>query len=166
MFQPLLRAWAELAPQHPWPAFLQSMRYPLSGELCLEAALLRQMEFDPGWGVEVSLLHGLFRHAGPRTVCQAELCAAYDHKHHEAAVLVEMAGEVAAALERTMETEGTLPGGFDPAGLLRRYESFAGEAVRESGLTAQMNGLEHDEESEARLAVRMAGAVRSQLTRR
>jgi glucosyl-3-phosphoglycerate synthase len=166
MFQPLLRAWAELTPEHPWPAFLQSLRYPLSGELCVEATLLGQLTFDPGWGVEVGMLHGLYRHAGPRAICQAELCAAYDHKHHDAPVLAEMAGEVAATLARTMETEGALSNGFDPVDLLRRYESFAEAAVRESGLTAQMNGLDHDQASESELAARLADAVRNQMTRR
>lgn len=166
MFQPLLRAWADLITEHPWPAFLQSMRYPLSGELCVEAALLEQLTFDEGWGVEVSFLHGLYRHAGPGAICQAELCPAYDHRHHDAAILGEMAGEVAAALALTMETEDALPAGFDMGRLLNRYESLAEEAVRESGLSAQINGLEHDTRSEMELAAGLARAVRNQLMSR
>ncbi len=161
MFQPLLQALAELAPAHPWPAFLQSLRYPLSGELCVEAGLLRQLEFASGWGVEVSLLHGLYRHAAPRTICQAELCAAYDHKHHEIPVLIEMAAEVAEVLAETMQSEGALPHGFEPAAMLQRYAAFAKEAVRESTLTAKINGLEHDEESEASLAGLLTQAIES-----
>jgi glucosyl-3-phosphoglycerate synthase len=161
MFQPLLQALAELAPAHPWPAFLQSLRYPLSGELCVETGLLQQLEFASGWGVEVSLLHGLYRRAAPRTICQAELCAAYDHKHHDIPVLIEMAAEVAGVLAETMQTEDALPHGFDPAAMLQRYGAFAKEAVRESALTAEINGLEHDRESEASLALHLAHAVGS-----
>jgi glucosyl-3-phosphoglycerate synthase len=161
MFQPLLRAWAELSPDNRWAAFLQSLRYPLSGELCVETSLLRRLKFDAGWGVDTGLLYGLYRHTGPRSICQAELCATYDHKHHGAQVLAEMAGEVALTLARTMQTENAGLDEFELKTMLQSYESFSREAVRESALTAQMNGLEHDEQEEAALAARMVIAVRS-----
>ena len=110
MFQPLLRAWSELFPDQKWPAFLRSLRYPLSGELCITRELLQRQAFDPGWGFEVKMLHSLFQTA-PRNLCQAELCAAYDHKHQEPSDLAVMAEQVARAFWETVRIEG----GRDPA---------------------------------------------------
>ena len=45
--------------------------------------------------------------------------------------------------------------------MLQRYATFAKEAVRESALTAKINGLEHDEESEASLAGLLTQAIES-----
>lgn len=140
LFQPLLRAWSELAPSA-WCDFLQSLRYPLAGELCVRAALVPRLEWDPGWGVEVKLLHSLHSIAGPDQLCQAELCPSYDHKHQAPRDLVLMAGEVARALRDTMPVPA-------PPGLRTVCERHTARALRDSALTAAANGLPHDETSE------------------
>ncbi len=163
MFQPLLRAWAEQLPGHPWVLFLQSLRYPLSGELCVETSLLRRLPLDAGWGVEVSVLHGLYRHAAPGEICQAELCAAYDHKHHAPPLLTEMAGEVASTLARVMIQEGWTPDQPRVEKLTAAHTLHVAAAVRASALTARLNGLEHDLDEETALAAHMAAATASRL---
>jgi glucosyl-3-phosphoglycerate synthase len=148
LFQPLLRAWADLSPS-PWTEFLQSLRYPLAGELCVRAATLRHLTFADGWGVEVKLLHELFRHAGPAQICQAELCAAYDHKHQAPRDLIVMAGQVARALRESMPAENSAA---DPAALRAACERHSSRAVRDSLLTAAINDLPCDEPAEHALA--------------
>ncbi len=156
LFQPLLRAWAELCPS-PWTAFLQALRYPLAGELCVRADVLRGVNFDAGWGVEVKLLHELYHRAGAEKICQAELCTAYDHKHQAPRDLAVMAGEVARALRETMRAEGCEAAA---AAVDSACERHAARAVRDSVLTAAINGLEMDaveEKALADLLVRAAG---------
>ena len=148
LFQPLLRAWAELSPSS-WAAFLQSLRYPLSGELCVSASLLRAVEWDAGWGVEIKLLHELYHRAAPLQLCQAELCSAYDHKHQAPRDLVLMAAEVSRALRETMQLE-RIP--FEESGLYEACERHMERAVRDSLLTARGNGLALDEHAEVLLA--------------
>lgn len=143
LFQPLLRAWAELCP-NAWTRFLQSLRYPLAGELCVRAEMLRRLEWDDGWGVEVRLLHGLYRHAGPERLCQAELCTAYDHKHQAPRDLVLMAAEVAGALRRTMRAEGCAE---SAAALQDACARHVVRALRDSQLTADINGFACDNET-------------------
>lgn len=155
LFQPLLRAWAEVAPS-PWTAFLQSLRYPLAGELCVHAALLRTLDWDAGWGVEIKLLHELYHHAAPVQICQAELCSAYDHKHQAPGDLVRMVSEVARALRETMQEE-KIP--FVEAVLYEACERHMTGAVRDSLFTAQSNGLSLDPEAEARMAANFLTAA-------
>jgi hypothetical protein len=141
----------------PWTAFLQSLRYPLAGELCVRAELLRGVDFDAGWGVEVKMLHALYRRAGAAQICQAELCAAYDHKHQAPQDLVLMAGEVARALEETMLGEGLA---VSPALLRAAGERHSARAVRDSLLTAAINGLSSpDETAEEALAAAFLAAA-------
>lgn len=148
LFQPLLRAWAELCPSQ-WTEFLQALRYPLAGELCVRADVLRGVEFAHGWGVEVKLLHELYRRAGAERICQAELCAAYDHKHQAPGDLVFMGGEVAAALRETMRAEGCAA---EAGAVHSACERHAARAVRDSVLTAAINGLALDAAEERALA--------------
>lgn len=148
LFQPLLRAWAELGPS-PWTAFLQALRYPLSGELCVRSDVLQGLDFAAGWGVEVKLLHELFRNPGPAGICQAELCAAYDHKHQAPQNLIAMAAEVAAALEDSMVAEGC---SVSTQALRAAFGVHSARAVRDSLLTARINGLPADAAAEQQLA--------------
>lgn len=156
LFQPLLRAWAELCPS-PWTEFLQALRYPLAGELCVRADILRGVNFGAGWGVEVKLLHELYRRAGAVNICQAELCAAYDHKHHASRDLAVMAAEVARALSETMSAEGCA---VETAVVHKACAHHAMRAVRDSVLTAEINGLTLDAVEERALADLLADAAR------
>lgn len=149
MFQPLLRAVAAACAPHPWLQFLQSLRYPLSGELCVQHSLLPQLHFAEDWGVEVSLLHSLYRATEADSLCQAELCEAYDHKHQDAAGLLVMAREVAAALRRTFTAEDLA---CDPAALGPLLRTATARAVRESLLISTLNGMPHDPVNESSLA--------------
>lgn len=164
LLQPLLRAWRELLPSSEWPAFLQSLRYPLSGELCVEAGLLGTLAFDPGWGVEIRLLHSLFRNAGPHSICQAELCPSYDHKHQDPADLAKMAEEVARTLWMTMHEEGAALTAGDREALVAATEHHAARSLQTSMLTAHINGMGFDAAAEAALAAQFGTALRRSLS--
>ena len=152
MFQPLLRAAVEVLGPLPWLQFLQSLRYPLSGELCLRTDVLRQLSFDSGWGVEIMLLHGLFQSAASGTICQAELCPSYDHKHQEPADLARMAHSVAGTFLRTLPMES-------PAAIISAFEACVQRALREAELTASMNDLAFDPNAESALANQFTLAI-------
>lgn len=156
LLQPLLRACAECLPPHPWLHFLTSLRYPLSGELCVRASLLPQLQFPDSWDVELALLSAL--HAMDAPICQAELCPAYDHKHQEPAALAGMAAVLAQRLLLTLHEHGAHSGAWPPA-LLTAARQHASEAVRHSALMAAMNGLHHDASAERSLAAALMTAV-------
>ncbi len=162
MLQPLLRAWCGLFPNQPWPEFLRSFRYPLSGELCITTELLMRQDFDPGWGFEIRMLHSLFRTA-PQQLCQAELCPAYDHKHQDPAGLAVMVEEIAATLWDTMRQEGATLTSAHWSALLDASQQSAARALRESELMTQMQGLACDTGAEEYLTSLFADAIRRSL---
>jgi glucosyl-3-phosphoglycerate synthase len=147
--QPLLRACTEHLPPHPWLQFLTSLRYPLSGELCVRTAVLPDLPLPDGWDVELALLSSLHRQNVP--MCQSELCPAYDHKHQEPAALAEMAAVLHSRLMQTLHDHGVHSGPLPPA-LLSAARLHAEQAVALASLMAAMNGLRYDAEAERRLA--------------
>ncbi len=149
MFRPLvaaLRGTAAGPADSSWLDSLQTWHYPLAGECCATMAFWETCGLSSGWGVEVDVL----RRASelPPTACgQVELCAAYDHRHHELSAadpsqgLHRSAREVATALLQTMTAI--------PAGLTDRFSMAAAEALHVSRLTARLNGLMWDEVEES-----------------
>jgi glucosyl-3-phosphoglycerate synthase len=159
LIQPLLRAWAELCPSA-WTQFLQALRYPLAGEICVRAELLRGLEWDSGWGAELRLLRELYTRAGPDRICQAELCTAYDHKHQAPSGLLPMAAEVARTLHATMQSEGCTP---DAADLRAASARHVARALRDSRLSAAINSFTYDAAAEQELAQQFLAAIGSDL---
>ncbi len=147
--QPLLRACTEHLPAHPWLQFLTSLRYPLSGELCVRIDVLPKLPLPDGWDVELALLSSLHRQQVP--MCQSELCAAYDHKHQEPAALAEMAAVLFRRLIHTLHEHGVHSGDLS-APLLSSARHHAEQATHGSSLMAAMNGLRHDAQAERLLA--------------
>ena len=145
LFQPLRLALAESATQPiPWLDYLGQFRYALSGEWCLRRSALKHIHFGTGWDAEIRMLHAW--HSLPDLqICQAELCDAYDHRHHDLAGLGRMASDVAAAIWHAIPSH-LQP---DPAAILDRFHLTSRKALHQSALVAAANGLQHDPAAEA-----------------
>jgi glucosyl-3-phosphoglycerate synthase len=143
LVQPLCHAIAATGCLSPWIAYVQEFRYPLSGEWCLHRAALRQVTFGTSWNAEIRMLHAW--HSLPHLkICQAELCPAYDHRHHDLAGLGLMASEVAAAI-----WQGILPDHRpEPDDVLAHWPEASARALRHSALTAGINGLTNASDAE------------------
>jgi glucosyl-3-phosphoglycerate synthase len=80
---PLVRSLISILGTQPFLVYLDTFRYPLAGEFCLDVDLVRRVRVPADWGLEVGLLADVFRNASPKSICQSELCETYDHKHQE-----------------------------------------------------------------------------------
>ena len=155
LVRPLLRAMELRAGPVPMLQFLSAFRYPLAGESAMDAALLRQVNFPATWGLEIGLLQEIRHRLDPRSVCQTELCAAYDHKHHDLSPddpesgLNRMAREVSGTLLATV-SGGTYPWREQ---IVETWQEMAGDALRHAEAETALNDLAYfaDEES---LAIR------------
>ena len=151
LVRPLLQAMELRAGPMPMLQFLSSFRYPLAGESAMDAALLRQMNIPATWGLEIGLLQEVRRRLDPRSVCQTELCAAYDHRHHDLCPdnpdegLHRMAREVSGTLLATV-SGGTYPWREQ---IVETWQDMAAEARRHGAAEATLNGLGHYPEQEA-----------------
>ncbi len=164
---PLLRSLVRTLGRLPLLEFLESFRYPLSGEFALKTDLARQMRVPSDWGVEIGLLAEVFRNASPKRVCQVELCDLYDHRHRELAPgesaqgLYRMVVDIAASLIRQLASVGVQ---FD-AGFLNTvgatYLREAQDMVMAYADVALMNGLRFDQHEEERAVETFASGLRA-----
>ena len=160
---PLLRALRSIVGQHPYLVYMDSYRYPLSGEIAMEMDLVRRVRIPSDWALEVGMLAEVFRNCAPRAICQSELCENYDHKHQELSPrdaekgLNKMAIDIAKSVFRRMAAEGIRldAGLFDT--LLSAYMRQAEDTLRFYAVDSAINGLQyprHDEESAVSTFVR------------
>jgi glucosyl-3-phosphoglycerate synthase len=151
---PLIRSLISIIGQHPYLVYMDTFRYPLAGEFCLDLDLVRRVRIPADWGLEVGLLADVFRNASPKSICQSELSENYDHKHQELSArdpdrgLNKMAIDIAKSIFRTMAAEGIKldTGLFDT--LLSAYVRRAEDTMRHYGADASINGLAFDRHEE------------------
>ncbi len=155
LFTPFIRSLESILGPLPFLVFLDTFRYPLSGEICLDLDLARRVRMPSDWGLEVGMLAEIFRNTAARAICQSELSERYDHKHQDLSVrdstkgLHRMAVDVSQTIFRVMASEGIKldAGLFDT--LLSAYERKAEETLRHYDADSLINGLtyaRHDEE--------------------
>src|SRR5512136_2285962 len=81
LVRPLLQALGDVVGRHPFLSYLAAFRYPLAGEIALNADLLRLLRIPGDWGLEVGLLFEVLRHRSARRICQASVADLFEHKH-------------------------------------------------------------------------------------
>jgi glucosyl-3-phosphoglycerate synthase len=154
MMTPLLRSLMSIIGPHPYLVYMDTFRYPLAGEFCLDLDLVRRTRIPADWGLEVGILADVFRNASPKSICQSELCDNYDHKHQELSVrdphrgLNKMATDIAKSIYHTMASEGIkLDTGLLDT-LLSAYVRRAEDTLRYYAADAAINGLTFDRHQE------------------
>lgn len=165
---PLLRALKGILGPHPFLVYMDTFRYPLSGEMALDTDLVRRLRIPHDWALEVGTLGEVFRNTAPQAICQSELCVNYDHKHQELSPrdpdkgLNKMACDIVKSFFRRMAAEGIKldSGLFDT--LLSAYSRQAEDSLRFYSADATMNGLKyfrHEEETAVATFVRSIRAA-------
>lgn len=160
---PLLRALKSILGQHPYLVYMDTFRYPLAGEICLDVDLVRRVRIPHDWALEVGMLAEVLRNTAPRAICQTEICDNYDHKHQELSArdpdkgLNKMATDIARSFFRRMAAEGIKldDGLFDT--VLSAYMRQAEDTLRFYAADAALNGLKyprHEEETAVATFVR------------
>lgn len=151
---PLLRSLETIIGVNPFLVFLDSFRYPLSGEVSLDMDILRRIRMPSDWGVEVGMLAEIFRVSSPKAICQVDVADRYDHKHQEISArdttrgLNKMAVDVLKCIFRTLAGQGVKldTGLFDT--LLSAYMRKAEDTVRVYAADAEINFLKYDRHEE------------------
>lgn len=152
---PLLRTMIATFGPHPFLTYLESFRYPLSGEFAITTTLARSNRVPSDWGLEVGTLAEVFRNTSLKRVCQVDICRAYEHKHQELSAadpgkgLMRMALDILTSVFRTVAGMGLAfqPGHFST--LRCAYLRSAQDAIRQYHADALINGLlldRHEEE--------------------
>ncbi len=156
MVGPLLAALKRCGVSSRFLDYLGWFRYPLSGEIAMDARLARAMHVAPDWGLEISTLEEVFRRVSVSRVCQVDVADCYDHKHQVVSAsdpgkgLHRMAREVAQAIFRGAAADGAV---FSAELLTETlplaYRAEALDAVVRYHADALLNGLDFDVRGES-----------------
>lgn len=154
LMTPLIRSLQRILGSHPFLTFLDSFRYPLAGEFCMEADLARVNRIPSDWGLEIGVLAEVFRNCSVKRVCQSELCDTYEHKHQVLSQddpgkgLMKMVVDICKTLFRTLSAEGArLDAGVFLA-LQSAYVRIAEDTITRYQADALIDGLVFDRHQE------------------
>jgi glucosyl-3-phosphoglycerate synthase len=161
-FAPLLLSLIHVAGHHPLLDFLQSFRYPLSGECALRASLASSLPVWEGWSLEVGMLTEVFRRIEPERVCQVDGGTGYDHKHQPAQTgLHPMCLQISETLLHQLATEGCRVDATFRHTLQRAQTRHGLEAARRSAALACLNAIPCDQAQESEAALGFASTLRA-----
>ncbi|MBX2848847.1 MAG: hypothetical protein KTR16_11035 [Acidiferrobacterales bacterium] len=109
---PLVRALKKVYGQNDYLDYIDSFRYPLSGEFSFRTDVINDLRIPSDWGLEIGVLSELNRNYANNRICQADIADRYDHKHQKLSVenneagLSKMSIDICKALYRKLATNG------------------------------------------------------------
>ncbi len=151
---PLVRSLIQVVGSVPFLRYLDSFRYPLSGEFAMHADLARYVRIPGDWGLEIGMLAEVYRNTSLRRVCQVDVAENYEHKHQALSQddasggLNRMSGDICKSVLRTLAMEGVVFGPGFYTTLKVTYLRHAQDAIRSYHDDAVTNGLLFDRHSE------------------
>ena len=152
---PLLRAMKKVLGPLDYLEYLDSFRYPLSGEFAVCVDVLKTIRIPSDWGLEVGTLSEVYRNLHLRQICQVDIADRYDHKHQDVAAgdpkagLSRMSIEIAKSIYRRLATEGVSLNEERFRTIKAAYLRIALDMLMQYRYDAQINGLKiniHGEE--------------------
>lgn len=162
---PLVRSLQQLVGQHGFLVFLDSFRYPLSGEFCMTTDVARMNRIPSDWGLEVGSLAEVFRNYSPRRICQVDIAANYDHKHQALSAddaakgLMKMTVDICKSIFRTLASDGVVFSDGLFKSLIVTYLRQAEDTLVKYEADATINGLAFDRHEEAKAVEAFSRAI-------
>ncbi len=151
---PFFKALLKVLGTHPFIRYLNSFRYPLSGEFALRTGLARVMRFPGDWGLEVSVLYEVYRNVTLKRITQVELAQRYDHKHQKVSEsdanmgLHKMTIDIATNVLKNIAAEGVIISDGNIRAIQKTYLRIAEDMISSYHAIAMMNGLAFDRHQE------------------
>jgi glucosyl-3-phosphoglycerate synthase len=155
---PLVRALTRTLGHMPLLDFIDSFRYPLSGERALSTALAGDLPVESRWAVEIGWLCEIHRLRDPQQICQVDLAMRYDHQHqtvdpeHPDEGLLGMVTDLALSILTQIEQECAKLEPLALESVMTGYRQLASDVIRRYRDVALFNALPFDEEQEQRTA--------------
>ena len=151
---PLLASFRATLGANEYLDYMESFRYPLSGEFSVRKSLLRDLRVPFDWGLEVGLLSEVYRNQATNRICQAEICDIYDHKHQPLSAenadggLSKMSTDIIKSLIRKLAIQGYSVSKETMRSIKASYYRFALDAIDKYKADAAYNALQIDLNSE------------------
>ena len=151
---PLIRALKKIFGYGEFLEYLDSYRYPLSGEFSMRADVFNDIRIPSDWGLEIGVLSEVKRNYSTNRLCQVDIADNYDHKHQSLSAdnpdagLSRMCSDIAKALFRKLATEGVVFNRETFRTIKATYYRIALDFIETYYNDAVMNGLTVDRHEE------------------
>ncbi len=165
-YTPLIRSLKRILGFNSFLEYLDSFRYPLSGEFAFNRNLAQKIRISPTWGLEVSLLSDIYQNASVNRICQVEIMETYEHKHQvlhknkSDLGLSRMAREIAEALFRVLTQDGLIMSEGFFRTLVMTYIQESRIAVEKYNALSLLNGLPYDRHHEIEAVEIFTGSLK------
>lgn len=150
---PILDCLIDIFGPHKYLAYLQSFRYPLSGEMALTRDLSLNIRIPNNWGLEIELLAEVYRNVSQKRISQIDL-GVFDHKHQALGFtmdkgLQKMGLDILYALLRTLTEIEQVVITMDHIHALKiKFKRRGQDYIRQYFIDAKMNGIAYDRHQE------------------
>lgn len=164
-FSPLVKAFKTIFGNREFFEYLDSFRYPLSGEVAMQTELSRRINFSSDWGLEVGLLREIYKSVSLSHICQVDLIEQYDHKHQDFKMedmhsgIMRMAIDIARTFFRILSQEGIILTPELIRTLKITYYDTAIKYVEKYKNVAMINNLNYDRHRETNSIEKFAFAL-------
>ena len=154
LMTPLIRSLQLIVGFNEFLRYLDSFRYPLAGEFCMQVDLARANRIPSDWGLEVGVLAEVRRNTSIKRVCQVDIADTYEHKHQSLSPddqnkgLLKMCIDVCKALFRTLAAQGIELTQGRLKTLQATYVRMAEDTINRYQGDAWINGLAFDRNAE------------------
>lgn len=154
-FCPFVKTLKKVFGTHKFFDYLDSFRYPLSGEFAITTDLARQIRLSSDWGLELSILREVYNAVKMNAVCQVDLVDKYDHKHQEFkeddlhSGIMRMAIDIARTFYRILSQEGFILNSDIIRTMKLTYFDLAGQYIEQYKNVSMINGFKYDRHREA-----------------
>ena len=134
----------------PFLDYLDSFRYPLSGEMSMRADVVKIIRIPSDWGLEIGFLAEVYRNIAPNRICQVDVADRYDHKHQEISEddptkgLSKMSIDISKAIFRQLASNSAVFTHEIFRSIKATYYRIALDYVEQYHSDAVINGLYHD----------------------
>ncbi len=165
LVSPLVRSLKKIFKDNAFLDYIDSFRYPLSGEFSMAADVVNNVRIPYDWGLEIGVLDDVYRNYHLNKICQVDIANAYDHKHQALSFqdrdrgLSRMSIDICKALFRKMAANGQVFSQEIFRTLKATYYRTALDYVERYHSDAIMNGLTLDRHNEEKAVELFAQSI-------
>jgi glucosyl-3-phosphoglycerate synthase len=147
---PLIRSLKKVFGDLEYLEYLDSYRYPLSGEFSMRKDVLTDLRIPSDWGLEIGVLSEMYRNYSTNKICQIDIADTYDHKHQSLSAtddsggLSKMSIDISKAIFRKLATNGVVFTNETFRSIKATYFRVALDFVESYRNDAIVNGLDLD----------------------
>jgi len=151
---PLIRTLKRILGNIDYLDYIDSFRYPLSGEIALLRDVAIRLRLPTDWGLEIGTLNEIYRNYAKNQMCQVDILDHYDHKHQKLSEdnpntgLSKMSIDIAKSFYRVLAGMGVIFSDQYFRTIKATYLRTALDFLEKYASDAALNGLEYDRHAE------------------